>query len=433
MRTLWRMLLVLVMILGASLIGPSVLAQVEQVEQVEDDVCQEGEFSTGALWLICIPENSWNQDVIVFAHGYVPFNAPLDFYNLELPDGTFIPDLVQDLGFAFATTSYRQNGLAILEGSDDIRDLVNFFPEVAGQEPRRVYMTGASEGGIITTLLMEQSPELFSAGLPLCGPVGDFQRQLNYIGDFRLLFDYFFPDVLPGGPTAVPSELIDNWETVYIPLIQQIIADNPDSIDQLIRVSGAAIDPNDRSTIEQTVLQLLWYNAFTTNDAVEKLNGNPYDNIGRQYEGSSNDELLNQSVPRIAADPAALAEVQRYETTGQITKPMYMLHTTGDEIIPIWHHELYSQKVGSSFTFVQGTPDRYGHCNFASSEILVALGVLVLFVNIGDAVDNPETVSIQTKGRQLDSILQEFSRKSGVPMEELREAENQLGIELRTK
>jgi hypothetical protein len=32
------------------------------------------------------------------------------------------------LGYAFATTTYRQNGLAILEGVDDIRELVAAFP-----------------------------------------------------------------------------------------------------------------------------------------------------------------------------------------------------------------------------------------------------------------------------------------------------------------
>ena len=432
MRTLWRILLILVMVLGVALTGPSVSAQVEQAG-TDQDTCQEGEFPTGALWLICIPDNLWNQDLIVFAHGYVPFNEPLGFYNLELPDGTFLPDLAQDLGFAFATTSYRQNGLAILEGADDVRDLVNFFPQVAGQAPQRVYMTGGSEGGIITTLLMEQSPELFNAGLPLCGPVGDFQRQLDYIGDFRLLFDYFFPNTLPGGPTVVPSELIDNWETVYVPLIKQIVADNPDEMAQLIRVSGAAVDPNDPATIETTTLNLLWYNAFTTNDAVEKLNGNPYDNIGRQYEGSDNDVLLNQSVPRFAADPAARAEVQRYETTGRITKPMFMLHTTGDEIIPVWHQEIYGEKVAPLPTFFQGTLDRYGHCNFESTEILVALGVLVLLVSIGDTIDSPEMVSIQAKNRSLDIILQDFGHKSGVPIEELRESQKQLGIGLRNK
>src|SRR5688572_631167 len=77
--------------------------------------CQPGVLPSGALSLICVPAVGWNGQLVAFAHGYVDVREPLDFQNLMLPDGTPLPLLVQSLGFAFATTSYRQNGLAILE------------------------------------------------------------------------------------------------------------------------------------------------------------------------------------------------------------------------------------------------------------------------------------------------------------------------------
>src|SRR5262249_55548636 len=147
-----------------------------------------------ALAMYCIPSSGWNGDLVVFAHGYTDVTQPLDFQHLHLPDGTYIPTLIQSLGFAFATTSYRQNGLTILEGADDIRELVLVFRALAGA-PHHTYITGVSEGGLITALLAEQSPELFSGGLSTCGPIGDFRRQIDYIGDFRVLFNYFFPGV----------------------------------------------------------------------------------------------------------------------------------------------------------------------------------------------------------------------------------------------
>ena len=423
MRTVSRLMLVLCLLFSVVLTGPTQSIEASQQNNT-NDTCQEGEFENGALWLICIPDEDWNGDLVVFAHGYVAFNQPIDFYNLEFND-VYLPDLVQLLGFAFATTSYRQNGLTILEGAEDIQELVEFFPQVSGQEPRYTYMTGPSQGGIITTLLMEQSPELFSGGLALCGPVGDFQRQLDYIGDFRLLFDYFFPNTLPGGPTAVPSELIDNWETVYVPLIKQIVADNPDEMAQLIRVSGAAVDPNDPATIETTTLNLLWYNAFTTNDAVEKLNGNPYDNIGRQYEGSDNDVLLNQSVPRFAADPAATTTVQQYETTGKVTKPLVMMHTSGDEIIPSWHQDNYVNKVqvsGDGYFHAIPIIERYGHCQFKVPEILAALAILVLEVTLNS---NDSSIATTNNVTMYD-VLRDFSDKSDVSMRELVQSHRQL-------
>src|SRR6185503_13879897 len=178
--------------------------------------CVDGVLPGGALSRICVPASGWNGDLVVFGHGYIAFNQPLDFQHLVTPDGASVPDLIQSLGFAFATTSYRRNGLAILEGADDIRELVNLFRTTRGI-PGHTYMAGVSEGGIITTLLVEQSPALFSGGLAGCGPIGDFRQQLNYYGDVRVLFDYFFPGVLPGSPISIPADVIANWDAIYLP------------------------------------------------------------------------------------------------------------------------------------------------------------------------------------------------------------------------
>ena len=75
--------------------------------------------------------------LVVFAHGYVAFNQPLNFYHLTLPDGTSIPGLVESPGFAFATTSYRKNGLAVLEGVEDVKELVQAFQATRSVPLRR--------------------------------------------------------------------------------------------------------------------------------------------------------------------------------------------------------------------------------------------------------------------------------------------------------
>ena len=109
---------------------------------------------------------------------------------------------MQSLGYAFATTTYRKNGLAILQGVNDIRELVAAFPLADRGVPSKIHLTGVSEGGLVATLLTERSPELFSSTLAACAPIGSFRQQINYLGDFRALFDYYFPRVLPGSPVA---------------------------------------------------------------------------------------------------------------------------------------------------------------------------------------------------------------------------------------
>ena len=346
--------------------------------------CQDGTQGSGALYRICMPDpNDWNGDLVVFAHGYVAPGEPLAIPELELPGGFSIPEIANRLGFAFATTSFSTNGLAVRQGIEDLRDLMGIFSAAHGQ-PRYVYLVGGSEGGIITTLAVEQFPELFDGGLAACGPVGDFCWQINYWGDFRVVFDYFFPGLIPGSPVEVPQEVVVNWETVYVPRILDAIRRNRHATDQLLRVTGAPVDQRDPTTRETTILGLLWYNVFATNDGMAKLGGQPFDNMHRVYRGSDNDVTLNLRVQRFAADPFALAEIERhYQTSGHLASPLVTLHTSGDPFVPYWHELLYRRKVydGGSTKLHRNIPVlRYGHCNFKISEVLVAFALLVFKV-----------------------------------------------------
>src|SRR5262245_32343925 len=170
----------------------------------------DGIQESGAVYRICMPPaGQWNGRLVIWAHGYVSFDKPVSIPEdqLHLPDGTSIPDIVNALGFAFATTSYSVNGTAVRQGLADVTDLVSVFAAAKGPASR-VYLVGASEGGLVTALAVEQHPDLFAGGLATCGPIGSFPLQVAYIGDFRVLFDYFFPDLLPGDPGHVPEEFI---------------------------------------------------------------------------------------------------------------------------------------------------------------------------------------------------------------------------------
>lgn len=68
-------------------------------------------------------------------------------------DGASIPGMINDLGYAFATTSYPINGLAVNEGIQDIRALNQFFANNFAI-PNHVYLSGASEGGQIAALVI---------------------------------------------------------------------------------------------------------------------------------------------------------------------------------------------------------------------------------------------------------------------------------------
>ena len=367
--------------------------------------CTTETYKTGEIVQICKPAN-WNGELIIYAHGYV---SPFEPLALPTQEDDFVP-LFISMGYAYATTSYSENGLAIQSGLDDILDLRKKFIKEYG-EPEHIYLAGGSEGGILTTLAIERYPKLFSGGLSLCGPCGDFQKQINYYADFRVLFDYYFPGVLPGDAINIPEELIRNWETVYVPKILAAITLNQQAAYKILNITGAAYDPADIRTIGQTFLRVLWYDVFATNDAIDKLKGQPYDNTNTIYTGTGSaqeDALLNALVDRFEADKHALKNIEKYyQTTGDISLPLVKAHTTGDPVVPFWHMVLYQAKVlaqgaGALFTGIPVT--RYGHCNFTETEIATAFALLSQQVKGQTETQAQQLIAQARNGKIIQSV-----------------------------
>ena len=340
--------------------------------------CAPGLLPSGAASLICVPPPGiWNGQLVVFAHGFVRPDAPPSF-ELPLLDGVPLPLVVQSLGYAFATTTYRDNGLLILEGVDDIRQLLAAF-NLTHPAPTRTHVFGVSEGGLVATLLAERSPDAVTSAIAACAPIGNFRLQINYIGNFRVLFDYFFPLVIKGSPIQIPQDVIDQWDTAYVPAIAAALQANPGRALELMRVARAAYDPSNFNTVINTAITALRYNVLGANNAAFKLGGNPYGNRLTLYLGSSNDLRLNLLVRRFSASSVALQQLQLYETNGDLRVPLVTLHTTLDEAVPFGHELLYLTKVDlfERGRFVPLPVNRYGHCNFTTNELLGSFALAV--------------------------------------------------------
>jgi pimeloyl-ACP methyl ester carboxylesterase len=339
--------------------------------------CSDGVLQHGGLFRLCFP-GTWNGDLVLFAHGYVAPQQPL-----ALPDdaigGQSISSAVTGLGYAYGTTSYRANGLVAPDAVDDLLELVDTVVHRYRPDPARTLIAGFSEGGLVGTLAVERHPDRFAGALTGCGPVGDFQAQLNYFDDFRVVFDYYFPGVIPGSPLDVPQGVRDLWDTVYVPAILLAFAAHPAAARDLLAVTGVPTAGADLRSLVESAVGLLWYNVFGTADAQARLGGQPFDNSTRVYSGSSDDAALNAGVRRFTAEPAALAGLQRFQTSGALQVPIVNLHTTGDPVVPFAQSHLYQAKVqsaGKGSLFTQIDVDRYGHCTFEAAELLSAFSTL---------------------------------------------------------
>ena len=353
----------------------------------------DAQLSSGALFEVCVSPATWNGDIVVFIPGYHnPASAP------DLPDDLTespISFLFIQLGYAFATTSFRGSGLVEPDTwiGGDLLELVGtaktLLHNATGRNTRFVYQTGGSQGGLGTVMALERYPGSFSGGLAACGPIGDYRKQIDYVADFRVVFDYTFTPAIPGWPVweqHLPTDpgFIDPSTWGAAEQSAGAAVDDPANAartQQVLNVTHAPIDPNDPPTIKATTLDLLWYSFNGTNDAMLKLGGMPFGNVGRLYSGSSDDVALNTGVERFeaTADPALVAKLQ---TSGNLRRPLVRIHTTGDPIVPIWHESLYRKKLSFLGKLLDNsiTIDRYGHCNFTDAEVLAAFAVLVLKV-----------------------------------------------------
>lgn len=349
--------------------------------------CQQGtlpshdpQYPKDQIILICIPPN-WNGNLVMYAHGYVPEQAPLALpAELFLPDGTTPAPIVTGIlsqGFAFATTSYHKNGYAVEQARKDLNDLLNHFKKlVKPGSLQKVFLVGASEGGEIAALMIEHFPDKYAGALAMCGPIGGGSYQVQYLSDFRAAFDYYFPGVFPFGVVDVPPTAFLNWGN-YTNAIAQAMTANQLAAAQLLAVTNAAVDPTDPTTAFATATAILYYSIWGTNDLITTAGGMPYDNLSTVYL----DPALNAGIERVQSDGRAVAYMRRfYQTTGELQRPLVTLHNLYDPVVPYHHEEIYGSlaaQAGTGSLFLPLTSQQaYGHCNFTSQEIGIAFGVL---------------------------------------------------------
>ena len=353
------------------------------------DDCQEAmlpsddpDYPDAQLILTCLPPN-FNGTLIIYAHGYVkpqePLALPEEFANADVRE--LITRLL-DLGFGVATSSYHKNGYAVEQAEADLNDLVD---EVRSREPglEAVYLAGASEGGLIATMLVEKYPETYAGGLAMCAPLAGVGYQIDYLADVRVLFDYFYPQVFPFGTVDVPAEAHQQWEGPdgIEAKIGAAIQDDPDGIAQVFDVAGVTCDASNPPEAANCAQNILAYSVFGTNDLLETAGGWPASNVEKNYAGSRDDVPLNATVERFDADPAASDYVSRwYQPTGSLQRPLVTLHTTRDPGVPYRHELIYFNRAAlrNSDDLLTALPvDRAGHCEFTAAEVLGGLAALL--------------------------------------------------------
>ena len=347
----------------------------------------QGRIGPGAVYRLVRPD-LWNGSLLIYAHGFVRSTEPV-----QLPaEADLFVELVTSQGFAIAFSSYSENGWAVKDGAQRTFQLLGLFQSKFGS-PSRVYVGGASMGGLIAIKLVEDHPGMFAGVLPACAAAGGTRAQFDYLGNVRALFDVTYPGVLPGNAGAVPTGL--NLATAIAAPAAAAILGDPRPVTGAAVIASVDQTPvpfaNGAQLLESLITALTGH-AGSFSELVMHLPSSRYfDNSDVTYTSSVLPPLtvagLNAAVGRFEASPSALNYMQHfYQPSGELTAPMLMLSTSLDPVLPGVHPRAYRDLVagaGQSELLVQRTINRYGHCNFTPAEIATAFGTLVAWVELG--------------------------------------------------
>ena len=359
-----------------------ILTGVATAQQIIDGVAEDG-----ALYRFIVP-TTWNGQLVVYAHGYVAAGTPLALPNTPLELAAF--QALTGEGFAVAMSSYAENGWAVKSGAHDTGHLRRLFASRVSQ-PNRTYLVGTSLGGLITLDLTENSDDegwQYDGALVVCGVVGGAPLQFRHSGDGRVLFDYFFPGVLPGDLLHMPNLDFSPGSPTYTAVAGSLIAGLSAPGQPTLQFANVAGLPG--STPDEIVYSGLTLvgDYLAINELLGRTNErNFYDNTRTVYSGSANDGALNAAVKRYSADKAAVKYLARYyDPTGELRTPVLTLHTTQDPTVAFSQEAKYAGEVAeeqASRFLVQQSANRYGHCNLKPQEILNSFQGLFLWVNYG--------------------------------------------------
>jgi pimeloyl-ACP methyl ester carboxylesterase len=354
------------------------------VGQARADDVIDGRFGPGALYRLVRPTN-WNGGLVVYAHGYVSPDQPVAI----TPDDALVISLLAPQGFAVAVSSFSENGWVIKDGSQRTHQLLGLFTAKFGQ-PTAVYVGGASMGGLIAIKLAEMYPGTYAGALAACAASGGTQRLADYRAHARALFDFFYPNVLPGSAVDLPAGT-DVTQDIVLPAIAAMTA-NLSPAFAMAAVDQTPFPFATPAELVESIVTALASNAADLAQLQSLTNGHPYfDNRSTNYSSATLPapllHAINAGIDRFDASPNALqAFAHNYDPSGDLRLPMLMLSDARDPVVPGFNQVSYAAAVaadGAADFLVQRQVQAFGHCVFTPAQLGSAFSDLVLWVQFG--------------------------------------------------
>jgi pimeloyl-ACP methyl ester carboxylesterase len=332
-----------------------------------------------AQYKILFPKNYQNK-LVLFAHGYQMMGSPSVINSPQLPQ---IASTFLERGFAVAASEYAYQGFALPQGVDDTENLRKYFWNKYGT-PDSTFMAGMSMGGGVTLAIIENYGQYYQGALAMCPLSSRPYLQTRKEFETHILFDALFPGVIT--PLSKIMDIHSDFQPTgfadmgsKIETIRKAIANDTIKAAELARQFYLKIADIPFS---------LFFSEAVLRDVVIKSGGNPYDNTNTIYAGFSNAWELNKKAERFKATANPDNIFEKYDRTGDIRKPVVLMHTVYDQLIPpqfgeVNFENMVHQKGKDHFLTVKMCNGQ-GHCIFTPEQIGKSFDELRYWVKTGE-------------------------------------------------
>jgi pimeloyl-ACP methyl ester carboxylesterase len=332
----------------------------------------------GANYKIIFPPN-YQKKLVMFAHGHEFMGSPS---QIKRPDFQQRVKPFLDRGFAVAASAYLYQGFAMPQGVDDTEALRKHFFKQYGK-PDTTFVVGQSMGGGVALATMENFDKNYQGALGLCSFASRPYLQCRKEFDIYAVFNVLFPNVVPA-----LSNIMDK-NVPYKAINPREIGSKGKAIrDGFMKDSVLAAQFAKHFDLKLSDLHMsLMFNENVLRDVTQKSGGNPFDNTNTLYSGFPDDWAINQKVERLEATADANKIFGKYDRTGNINKPVVLMHTIYDQLIPpaygVTNFENMVHKMNKDKFLTVKYTNGQAHCAFTAPQTGIAFDALRKWVKTG--------------------------------------------------
>jgi len=361
----------------------------------------------GAPYRIRVPE-TWNGTLLIFAHGYrdkADHPGEIDNRNADVAPSAALEAPLLAQGFALAGSAYKDNGWAIKDAIQDVKDLAVFFRENVG-EPQHTILVAASLGTFVGFKSMEQFGGIYDGALCLCGVGAGATRLWDSGVPAYLAYDVIFGIPASWGTVGEVRNDLDFETEVLAKLGPELsnIANFPkfEFIRLVAKNPGRGITPPPPPGFFPGWALTDFFFFTEARAELQRRAGGPFvQNLDQAYDllPAEKAYLAGIGLPtpvvdawlaqmnarrNIEARPSARNYVRNNtDFNGKIRNPILTVHTITDPLLVVANESAYAElnaSVGRQDLLFQTYTNAVGHCNLTGPQILTSIGAIDLWV-----------------------------------------------------